>query len=311
MVIKIEIQAAQDTEAGEEDIGKPDTDSAFELDHIEVEVREKEQKPDSDESGEEVSSEMEEMQEMLRCKEKEFEEFRQSVENVIDEKSKEISDLIMSLGEIEDSQIQRQKEMSKIDAEMKMLNIRKTEIAQNCETADKEMKELEKKKMKLELFQQSFATETKTSRQKLQTEIDSLQEMVKGNPERNSIEPAPPPDAMPRAGPSFLGFLERQIEDMELECPVCFEIASQAPIFKCEEDHLICSKCQEKVTFCPVCRVDYPEGGGKRLRGAERSREAGSNVQGEGESSSVSVKCFWQLLGPEVNGRSFVIHKTI
>ena len=38
-----------------------------------------------------------EMQESLRCKEKEFEEFRQSVENVIEEKSKEMSDIIMSL----------------------------------------------------------------------------------------------------------------------------------------------------------------------------------------------------------------------
>ena len=269
------MQVAQDIEPVEEELGKPDTDGAFELHHIQEELGEKKEKPDSDALGEEVPSEMEEMQERLRCKEKEFEEFRQSVENVIDEKSKEMSDLISSLGEIEDSQIQRQKEMSKIDAEMKMLNFRKTEIAQNCETADKEMKELEKKKTKLELFQQSFATETKTRLQKLQTEIDSLQEMLKGNPETSSTEPAPPPDAVTRASPSFLRFLDRQIEDVEreLECPVCFEIASQAPIFKCEEDHLICCKCREKVSCCPVCRVEYPEGGGKRLRGAERQAE--------------------------------------
>ena len=281
------MQAAEQSEENEGELEKPD--NALEpVPHIQEELGEK-QKPDSDALEEEkVPSEMEEMQERLRCKEKEFEEFRQSVENMIEEKGKEMSALIMSLGEIEDSQMQRQKEMSKIDAEMKMLNLRKAEIALECETADKEMKRLEKKKMKLELFQQSFTTETNSRLQKLQAEIDSLQQgTVPGNPERSSPEhPAPPPDAATRASPSFLRFLERQIEDVEreLECPVCFEIASEAPIFKCEEDHLICSKCREKVASCPVCRVEYPGGAGKRLRGAERQAERLDAMYKERES---------------------------
>ena len=37
-------------------------------------------------------------------------------------------------------------------------------------------------------------------------------------------------------------FLEREIKDLEdeLECPVCLEVAKTAPIYKCEDDHLIC-----------------------------------------------------------------------
>ena len=87
----------------------------------------------------------------------------------------------------------------------------------------------------------SFTTETNARLQKLQEEIDHLQE---ANRETECTEPALP-DSETGASPEFLQFLERQIEDVEneLECPVCLEIASEAPIFRCEEDHLICSKC--------------------------------------------------------------------
>ena len=37
-------------------------------------------------------------------------------------------------------------------------------------------------------------------------------------------------------------FLTREIEDLrgQLECPVCMEVATKAPIYKCDDDHLIC-----------------------------------------------------------------------
>ena len=41
---------------------------------------------------------------------------------------------------------------------------------------------------------------------------------------------------------SLLEFIERQILELEeeLECPVCLEVATTAPIYKCLDDHLIC-----------------------------------------------------------------------
>ena len=41
---------------------------------------------------------------------------------------------------------------------------------------------------------------------------------------------------------NLVEFMERQILDLEeeLECPVCLEVATTAPIYKCPEDHLIC-----------------------------------------------------------------------
>ena len=37
-------------------------------------------------------------------------------------------------------------------------------------------------------------------------------------------------------------FLEHEIKELEeeLECPVCLEVAKMAPIYKCQEDHLVC-----------------------------------------------------------------------
>ena len=41
---------------------------------------------------------------------------------------------------------------------------------------------------------------------------------------------------------NLVKFMERQIKELEeeLECPVCMEVATTAPIYKCPEDHLIC-----------------------------------------------------------------------
>ena len=94
----------------------------------------------------------------------------------------------------------------------------------------------------------------------------------------------PPPDAA--ANGQLLRFIEKQIGDAEKElmCPVCWEIALEAPIFKCKEDHLICSKCRVKVLSCPICRVEYPRGGCRRLRGAERQAEKLAQMYKERES---------------------------
>ena len=106
-----------------------------------------------------------------------------------------------------------------------------------------------------------------------------------------TAEPTLPHAAVSRASPDLLNFIEGQIKDMEkeLECPVCFEIASQASIFRCEEDHLIWSECRKKVVFCPVCRVRYLRDGHKRLRGTERPAERLAEMYKEMEPPFIAV----------------------
>ena len=232
-----------------------------------------------------------ELEQVLECKERQAEELRQSVQTMIEEKSKEMSTLICSAEQIEDSQAFRKKRISKIDAavkdlatEMERLNIEKRETVQECDAADENIKKIEKKKKKLENFLQSYSTEANTNIAKLNKEIDSLQRMLK-EPNEISTEPVEA-EVMTKANPELLQFMERQIDavEKELECPICLEVASQAPIFKCEEDHLICSKCRVKVRCCPQCREEYPEGPHKRYRGAERQAERLAGMYKERES---------------------------
>ena len=71
----------------------------------------------------------------------------------------------------------------------------------------------------------------------------------------------------------MITFLLNAIEKKEtqLACPVCLETAS-APIFMCQQQHLICSSCQPRVTSCPECREAY-QGPPRRHRYAERDAE--------------------------------------
>ena len=69
-------------------------------------------------------------------------------------------------------------------------------------------------------------------------------------------------------------FLSKSIKakEADLECPVCFETA-EAPIYMCQEMHLICSNCRPKLKECPECRAPYQA----QLR-RHRSVSLGSNV---------------------------------
>ena len=39
-----------------------------------------------------------------------------------------------------------------------------------------------------------------------------------------------------------------------LECPVCMETISSAPIFQCRNGHIVCKDCHPKLETCPICR---------------------------------------------------------
>ena len=43
-----------------------------------------------------------------------------------------------------------------------------------------------------------------------------------------------------------------------LECPVCFETPKAGPLYQCENGHILCSGCIEKVQECHQCRAKLP-----------------------------------------------------
>ena len=85
----------------------------------------------------------------------------------------------------------------------------------------------------------------------------------------------------PAANNKLIAFLNKSIEKKEaaLRCPVCLETA-KAPIFTCQQQHLVCFKCRPRLTSCPECREDYQEP--PRIhRYAERDAEELEKLQEE------------------------------
>jgi len=50
---------------------------------------------------------------------------------------------------------------------------------------------------------------------------------------------------------------EKFIKDLQksVECPVCLSIPRAPPVPCCQNGHVICSKCREKVDVCGICRI--------------------------------------------------------
>ena len=53
----------------------------------------------------------------------------------------------------------------------------------------------------------------------------------------------------------FLDNINRKIDakERDLECSICLEVSS-APIYCCDEQHIICSDCRPKVSMCKISK---------------------------------------------------------
>ena len=94
---------------------------------------------------------------------------------------------------------------------------------------------------------------------KIETEVEELQAKLKitNSPESSK------PNIKPKSDVEdfrlrMVDYIDQKIatKEVELECPVCLETAS-APIFMCEEQHLVCGGCRKGVDTCPECRSVY------------------------------------------------------
>ena len=52
-----------------------------------------------------------------------------------------------------------------------------------------------------------------------------------------------------------------------LECPVCLEVPTSTPIYRCDNGHILCKECKKKLSSCPECRIRL---GNKRCLTSEK-----------------------------------------
>ena len=119
-----------------------------------------------------------------------------------------------------------QMEMRDVDAAIKSLMDRKKCIAEKQD-------EMEKRANSIEELKNSADLRVKQQTEKLEKVQEDLNKVRK---ELDLVE-----DRRTMSG-DLEKFLARQIEELreELECPVCMEVVTKAPIYKCDDDHLIC-----------------------------------------------------------------------
>ena len=86
----------------------------------------------------------------------------------------------------------------------------------------------------------------------------------------------------------LLEYIDNKIaaKEKELECPVCFEVAS-APIFMCSDLHLICSDCKPKVTSFPFLNLT------SHILGVHLPRMPGTISQ-QGEETQIRREGSWR-----------------
>ena len=124
-----------------------------------------------------------------------------------------------------------------IDSEIERLLGEKRSVEKEQEEVEKEVAEMEKKK---EVSKEAFALDIKQQREELEQVQEELENV------RKELDLA---EGRPQGNNDLEKFMVRQIEELEEElvCPVCLEVTTKAPIYKCSDDHLICRYCSAVV----------------------------------------------------------------
>ena len=81
-------------------------------------------------------------------------------------------------------------------------------------------------------------------------ELENVQEKIRNV--RKELDLA---EGRPQPNNDLEKFMARQIEELEEElvCPVCLEVTTKAPIYKCSDDHLICRYYSAPLLFVCQC----------------------------------------------------------
>ena len=182
----------------------------------------------------EASGEKVKVKASLRSKiselEMEEERGKLAVASVVEEEKKSSLARESRLMIVQEEKDQLEVELGAIEAAMASLMERKRNIVKRQEEAEKKAEELEEMRKDSE---KSTAAKIKNWTDKIenvQEELNSVhQELqwVEGRGDVNS---------------DLKKFMERQIDELreELECPVCLEVTTKAPIYKCSDDHIVC-----------------------------------------------------------------------
>ena len=174
----------------------------------------------------------------------------------VESKGSEMSALVSAVEDAEEEKHMMLKQVTKLEGEMNnirdqlaIMQERKEQLIKDVEEKDDLLKELLKKKKQLEDLIETEVDANKHSKRKLEKEIGSLQTRIGASTKEEANISHTIGNAKLEAK-RFLLNINKKIEakESDLECPVCLEV-STAPIYSCDEQHIICSDCRPKVSI--------------------------------------------------------------
>jgi len=224
-------------------------------------------------SGESLAGVQDDQRAQIEEKEERLQETRNYLNYVKESKGKKMADLINTIEDMEDDKNKKLKAISVVEMKICDLKADLKKLVWEVKERDDRMVDVIKEKRDLEMDMDNNIQVAEKEIALLEADIESLKSCV--TPDSSKAAQSEPSLTERKTTPNMqlLDYIDNKIaaKEKELECPVCFEVAS-APIFMCSDLHLICSDCRPKVSICPECREPYPTKA-KRHRYAEKAAE--------------------------------------
>ena len=203
--------------------------------------KEKQSRRDNEEKVEEKDksegdreSESEKLRMKLSLLEKEKEEEKEKINLMLKNETEAILALEAQVKITELENVSLEEEMKEIESALDALLKRKSRVAEKQKSNELKFAEMEKQQTTLKQTVAAKKAESETKIARIEDEIEASKKITEKKEVGGNRE--------------LENFLEGQILELEveLECPVCLEVATTSPIYKCLDDHLLC-RLQEKI----------------------------------------------------------------
>ena len=200
--------------------------------------RNNEEKVDEkDKSADERESESEKLRMKLSLLEKEKEEEKEKINLMLKNETEATLALEDQVKITELENVSLEEEMKEIESALDALLKRKSRVAEKQKSNELKFAEMGKQQTTLKQTVAAQKDESETKIARIEDEIVASKKIT----EKDKKEVG--------GNRELENFLEGQILELEveLECPVCLEVATTSPIYKCLDDHLLCRLQEEKL----------------------------------------------------------------
>ena len=176
----------------------------------------------------------------LMVKETELRELLESEIVLVESNKEEMDALIAKMDQLVGERHVVDETLAELEAQMREMQISKDQLVEEKKEKERMMKNISREKARLGNYLLEKLTENKEKKRQLERDMEELRALIMGH-----TRGASPFEAQSECLKLLMEVIESKEKD--LECPICFKLVS-APLFCCEEQHLICSECLPKAS---------------------------------------------------------------